>query len=119
MQFFKYILFNFVFISIGNLQSCIKEQETSNSNSPIKDQNGIVEYPRIERFSQIGSTSPSRLFKRISIRVVPDVKKFDINNEDTQFLEAYGIPSSQTKTVSSIQENDKSIGKLNEFSIVL
>ncbi|XP_043471396.1 hybrid signal transduction histidine kinase M isoform X2 [Leptopilina heterotoma] len=85
-----------LFLKPGNLQSCLKKQE-----------NGNVDSQRIERFTSIGSTSPLRVFKRISIRVVPDVNKFDIEDEDTQFLEAFGIPSSQTVSQKSLslQEN--------------
>lgn len=82
-------------------------KKPENTKSPSKLQNGIVDSQRIERFIPIGSTSPLRVFKRISIRVVPDIKKLDIENEDVQFLEAFGIPSSQTVSQKSLslQEN--------------
>ena len=70
---------------------------------------------KVERFSTFGSISPNRFVKRISIRVVPDVKRID-SIEDTQFLEAYGITSSQISNrlshrLSSLQNAKTSIGK--------
>lgn len=80
--------------------------------------NGNSDYEshsRVERLSTFGSVSPNRFVKRISIRVVPDVKKLD-GVEDTQFLEAYGISSNQpTKTVlpcfSSLEDERTILGK--------
>ncbi|XP_033210480.1 microtubule-associated protein futsch isoform X2 [Belonocnema kinseyi] len=100
----------------GILQSCVKQQD--DPRTPQKcgggalSLNGNSEYEsRVDRLSTFGSISPNRFVKRISIRVVPDVKKLD-GVEDTQFLEAYGISSNQPiKTVppcfSSLEEDRK------------
>ncbi|KAK0078944.1 hypothetical protein PV325_001915 [Microctonus aethiopoides] len=103
--------------SQGGLQSCIKFNECDNDKSPVS--NGIYKNPVtfVSSSTVTGnfeSTSPGRFIRRVSIRVVPDVKYSTIEDKDvkdTSFLEVYGIPTSKNrqtfgKRLKSIEQRD-------------
>lgn len=100
----------------GVLQSCIKYNECDNDKSAVS--NGIYKNPVtfISSSTVTGnfeSTSPGRFIRRVSIRVVPDVKYSTIEDKDvkdTSFLEVYGIPTSKNR--QTFGKRLRSIGKI-------
>ncbi|XP_015600198.1 uncharacterized protein PF11_0213 [Cephus cinctus] len=99
----------------GLIQSCIN----TNDNDKEPETHHKIR-PSVNRLSSsqvnttFGSTSPGRHIRRISIRVVPDNKKFS-HIKHSPFLEAYGLTASKNK--KSYSQLSTQIAPLKETAV--
>ncbi|XP_046744145.1 serine-rich adhesin for platelets isoform X2 [Diprion similis] len=89
------------------IQSCLGKNEDdkeTEQRSKALDCTSISDRTTCTEVQSIGSASPSRFIRRMSIRVVPENKKLS-HIEDTSFLEAYGISASKSRKTLSQRSN--------------